>query len=210
MRRATPLKKIFIEVWKIMIMFLSKWVMCRFHVNLPGCVGFMFVVFFWCLILMCAIIFCCCCYFLRDVVCGAFIFLRFAVSKPHESGPASPAFSFFALRNVSKSTPKQLGATRKFEGFAQSLWLPKEISQTVCMLEENPGLKATLLHIHHVCFSVNEIFGKEGNTKTNTMFTSGLYNALCVRESAPDQVMSWGFLPQDESHVLLEISGASW
>ena len=117
MRRATPLKKIFIEVWKIMIMFLSKWVMCRFHVNLPGCVGFMFVVFFWCLILMCAIIFCCCCYFLRDVVCGAFIFLRFAVSKPHESGPASPAFSFFALRNVSKSTPKQLGATRKFEGF---------------------------------------------------------------------------------------------
>ena len=23
------------EVWKIM--FLSKWVICRFHVNLPGC-----------------------------------------------------------------------------------------------------------------------------------------------------------------------------
>ena len=24
------------EVWKIM--FLSKWVICRFHVNLPGCI----------------------------------------------------------------------------------------------------------------------------------------------------------------------------
>ena len=25
------------EVWKII--FLSKWVICRFHVNLPGCIG---------------------------------------------------------------------------------------------------------------------------------------------------------------------------
>ena len=41
----------------------------------------------------------------------------------------------------------------------------RKSAKTVCMLEENPGLKATLLHIHHVGFSVNEIFGKEDNTK---------------------------------------------
>ena len=29
---------IIMEVW--MIIFLSKWVICRFHVNLPGCMGF--------------------------------------------------------------------------------------------------------------------------------------------------------------------------
>ena len=28
---------IIMEVWKII--FLSKWVICRFHVNLPGCIG---------------------------------------------------------------------------------------------------------------------------------------------------------------------------
>jgi len=28
---------IIMEVWKII--FLSKWVICRFHVNFPGCIG---------------------------------------------------------------------------------------------------------------------------------------------------------------------------
>jgi len=28
---------IIMEVWKII--FLSKWVICRFHVSLPGCIG---------------------------------------------------------------------------------------------------------------------------------------------------------------------------
>ena len=32
------------EVWKII--FLSKWVICRFHVNLPGCIFFCVWVFF--------------------------------------------------------------------------------------------------------------------------------------------------------------------
>ena len=27
----------------VQIIFLSKWVICRFHVNLPGCKGFPFV-----------------------------------------------------------------------------------------------------------------------------------------------------------------------
>ena len=112
MRRATPLKKIFIEVWKIMIMFLSKWVMCRFHVNLPGCVGFHVCCFFFD-VLMCAIIFCCCCYFLRDVVCGAFIFLHFAVSKPHDSGPASPAFSFFCFKECFEIHTQAVGRHTK-------------------------------------------------------------------------------------------------
>ena len=38
-RSSTPLKingwNIIMEVWKII--FLFKWVICRFHVNLPGC-----------------------------------------------------------------------------------------------------------------------------------------------------------------------------
>ena len=29
---------IIMEVWKMI--FLSKWVICRFHVNLPGCILF--------------------------------------------------------------------------------------------------------------------------------------------------------------------------
>ena len=39
----TPLKingwNIIMEVWKII--FLSKWVICRFHVNFPGCSDFL-------------------------------------------------------------------------------------------------------------------------------------------------------------------------
>ncbi len=42
-----------------------------------------------------------------------------------------PSAFFFAFRNVSKSTPKQLGATRKFEGFAQSLWFQRKSAKTV-------------------------------------------------------------------------------
>ena len=32
------------EVWKII--FLSKWVICRFHVNLPGCMELMAMVWY--------------------------------------------------------------------------------------------------------------------------------------------------------------------
>ena len=32
-----------IGVWKII--FLSKWVICRFHVNLPGCVRYVFTIY---------------------------------------------------------------------------------------------------------------------------------------------------------------------
>ena len=63
----------------------------------------------------------------------AFMFVCFAWLNLYRPYPSRPAILrlFFALRNVSKSTPKQLGATRKFEGFAQSLWFQRKSAETV-------------------------------------------------------------------------------
>ena len=95
--------------------------------------------------------------------------------NPMTPGPHLRHFLLFALRNVSKSTPKQLGATRKFEGFAQPLWPPKEISQNCAACwEKKSGVEKQRYHSSCVFLRMRFSEKKATHRKKNTMFNERL------------------------------------